>query len=64
MYCLASSATDLALWRTDAIVEPKSWTPPKKMEPATIQMSAGSQPKKSPARMGPTMGPAPAIDEK
>jgi hypothetical protein len=24
MYCLASSATDLALCRTDAIVDPKS----------------------------------------
>ncbi len=34
-----------------------SWlVAPKKIEPATIQMSAGSQPKKSPAKMGPTMG--------
>ena len=64
MYCLASSATERALWRTDAIVAPKSCTPPTRIVPATIQISAGSQPKKSPARIGPTIGPAPAMDAK
>ncbi len=64
MYCLASCAIDFALCRTDATAEPKSCTPPTKIEPSTIQIRAGIQPKKSPARIGPTIGPAPAIDEK
>ena len=33
-------------------------------DPSTIQMSAGSQPNIAYASMGPTIGPAPAIDEK
>ena len=42
----------------------KSCTPPMRIEPATIQTRAGSQPKAVAAMIGPTIGPAPAIDEK
>jgi len=45
-------------------MEPKSWTPPTKIEPRMIQMTAGSHPKKRAARMGPTIGPAPAMELK
>lgn len=64
MYWRASSAMLLALWRMLAIMEPKSCTPPTKMEPAMIQSRAGAQPKNSPARMGPMTGPAPAMELK
>jgi hypothetical protein len=35
-----------------------------KMLPIKIQIRAGSQPKATPARIGPTIGPAAAIAEK
>ena len=41
-----------------------SCTPPTKIDPITIHSSAGSQPNSSPARIGPTIGPAAAIAEK
>src|SRR5690606_30206511 len=64
MYCRASSATERARWRIEPTSAAMSWTPPTKIEPSTIQSTAGTQPKKRPARIGPTTGPAPAIDEK
>ena len=48
---------------TEAIREPKSWTPPKKIEPTIIHKATGSHPKIL-APIGPKMGPAPAMEEK
>ena len=64
MYSLAISAMERALWRMEAINEEKSWTPPIKMEPRITQIRAGSQPKAVAAMIGPTIGPAPAMEEK
>jgi hypothetical protein len=40
---------------------PASCTPPIRIAPIMIHSSAGSQPNASPARIGPTTGPAAAI---
>ena len=58
-----TSPSDLPPYLTDANNEPMSWTPPKKMEPITIHRNTGTHPKMA-AAIGPTIGPAPAIDEK
>ena len=49
--------------RREAAMLPKSWTAPKKIPPARIQITAGIQPNVT-AMMGPTIGPAPAIEAK
>ena len=49
--------------RREAAMLPKSWTAPKKIPPTKIQITAGIQPKVT-AMMGPTIGPAPAIEAK
>ena len=59
-----TSAIERALWRMEATSAVMSCTPPMKIEPTRIQISAGSQPNISPARIGPTIGPAAAIAEK
>src|SRR5688572_9695947 len=59
-----TSAIERALWRIEATSDEKSCTPPIRIEPTRIQISAGSQPNVSPARIGPTIGPAAAIAEK
>ena len=64
MWSRTTSAIDRALWRTLATSAEKSWTPPMKMLPSRIQASAGAQPKATPARIGPTTGPAAAMAEK
>ena len=64
MWSRTTSAIDRAPWRIEATSAVKSWTPPMKMLPTRIQSSAGSQPKATPARIGPMIGPAAAIAEK
>ena len=64
MWSRTTSAIDRALWRIDAASAVMSCTPPMKIEPTRIQSSAGSQPNITPARIGPTIGPAAAIAEK
>ena len=64
MYWLAISAIENPLCLTEAIKLEKSCTPPKNMQPSIIHTSVGNHPKAMPATMGPTMGPAPAIEEK
>lgn len=59
-----TSVIDLAWCRTEATRDPMSWTPPTKIEPRTIQTSAGTHPNTTPARIGPVMGPAAAMVEK
>ncbi len=49
--------------RSDTASEPKSWTPPAKIVPSTIQAKAGPQPQKT-AIAGPTIGAAPATEVK
>ena len=53
-----TSAIDRALCRMDAVSDVMSCTPPMKTLPMRIQSKAGSQPKNTPARIGPTIGPA------
>ena len=50
--------------RMDMKVLPKSWMPPTNIAPTRIHSKVGPQPKYMPANIGPTMGPAPAIEEK
>jgi hypothetical protein len=64
MWSRTTSAIDRALWRIEATRAAKSWTPPMKMLPRRIQSSAGSQPNATPAKIGPTIGPAAAMAEK
>jgi hypothetical protein len=64
MWSRTTSAIERALWRTEATSAEKSCTPPMKTLPMRIQSSAGSQPNATPARIGPTIGPAAAIAEK
>jgi hypothetical protein len=59
-----TSAIERALCRIDATRADISCTPPMKIEPMRIQISAGSQPNVRPARIGPTIGPAAAMAEK
>ena len=49
--------------RSEAAILPKSCTAPKKIPPTKIQMTAGIHPKVT-AMMGPTIGPAPAMEAK
>ncbi len=63
-YFFVTSAMDHPLCLNDIMRDEKSWRPPMKMVPRTIHKMAGNQPKVIPARIGPTMGPAPAIEEK
>ena len=51
----------LPLFLTDAYIEAKSWTAPKKTPPIKIQSKTGNHPKIA-AWIGPLIGPAPAID--
>ena len=43
---------------------PKSCTPPTRIAPTKIHTQVGPHPKYIAAKIGPTIGPAPAIDEK
>ena len=54
---------DLLSCRTEAKRDAKSWTPPRKILPTTIQRNTGTQPNIA-AEIGPTIGPAPAMDAK
>ena len=49
--------------RSEAAMLPKSCTAPKNIPPTKIQITAGIQPKVT-AMMGPTIGPAPAMEAK
>ena len=60
----AISAMLRALWRIEASKADKSCTPPMNMVPTTIHTKAGAQPNALAATMGPTIGPAPAMEEK
>ena len=64
MWSRTTSAIDRALCRIDATSAEKSCTPPIRMLPTRIQIRAGAQPNATPARIGPTIGPAAAIAEK
>ena len=50
-------------FRSETTREPRSWTAPIRIEPKTIQRTAGTQPQITPMA-GPTMGPVPAIEVK
>ena len=52
---------DLPLFLTEANIEEKSWTAPKKIPPMMHQSITGSHPNTA-AWIGPLIGPAPAID--
>ena len=54
---------DLPSVRNEAAKLPKSCTAPKKIPPNKIQITAGTHPKVT-AMMGPTIGPAPAMEAK
>ena len=58
------SAMDRPPFLTDIKVLPKSCTPPTKIAPTKIHAQVGPQPKYIAAKIGPTIGPAPAIEEK
>ena len=60
---LMISPTDFPSFRAEAKSEPKSCKPPKKIPPITHHKKTGTQPKTA-ARIGPLIGPAPAIEEK
>ncbi len=59
-----TSPTDLPSCRIDATRAPISCGPPKKEEPRRHQRYAGNQPNILAAAIGPTMGPAPAMEAK
>ncbi len=64
MYARVTWAMERASCLTLTASAPKSCTAPMKMEPRMIHSTAGSQPKTRVAKMGPTMGPAPAMELK
>ena len=51
-------------WRRLATSDEKSCTPPMNTAPMAIHSSAGPHPNTSAALMGPTIGPAPAMELK
>jgi hypothetical protein len=57
----AISAIDRPRARRDAMRLEKSCTAPMKIDPTRIQITAGSHPQTAHARIGPTMGPTPAM---
>lgn len=59
-----TSPIDFPSWRIEAMTAPKSCGPPRNMEPKMHHTIVGSQPNIEAAVIGPTMGPAPAMDEK
>ena len=64
MVSSAMSATEVPLCLTDIIREEKSCTPPIKIVPNMIHNIVGPHPHMETARIGPTMGAAPAIEAK
>src|SRR5574344_1368182 len=62
-FVLMISPIDLPSLSKEAASEPKAGTPPTNTEPMTIQRYTGIHPNAA-ARIGPVIGPAPAIDEK
>ena len=59
----AISASDLPWRRTEATSTRKSWTPPARIAPSSIQISPGAYPNWA-ASTGPISGPAPEIAAK
>ena len=53
MWSRTTSAIERALWRIEAVSAVMSCTPPMKIEPTRIQISAGSQPNIDAGQNGP-----------
>ncbi len=63
IYSSITSPKVFPLCLIETMIDEKSWTPPKNIQPITIHKNTGNQPKTA-AWIGPVIGSAPAIEAK